>query len=117
MTADSAERRLRALVLLCHAGLTAAAAGAALTLPASVVVRALVLAVALGALGLTARALAARRPTSRTYAALVLVLCIGAATAEVVASADRASFATLVLVLGLVELGGLVLLARVSSRG
>lgn len=108
-------RRLRSAVLGCHVGLAAAVAGTALTLPASPAARAVLLAAGLAVLAWTGHGIAARRRNSLTYCALVLVLVIGAATAEVVASAERASFATLALVVALVELGLLVLHTREAA--
>lgn len=115
MTGTAPALRLRRLVLGLHAGLATAATLAALTIDASLAAHGLVLAVGLTALGLTARGVAAKHRNNLTYAALVLVVLIGVTTAEVVASADRATFTTLVLVLALVELAALVLLARVSA--
>lgn len=99
------ERGWRTAVLACHAALAAAAASAALTLRAGLGARALVLGVGLLVLAAAAFGFVTGRRNGLAYGALVIVLGIGVAATEVVASADRWSFAALVMLIGLVELG------------
>lgn len=105
-------RRLRAAALVCHAGLAASVAAATLTLPFAPGVRGLTLAAALVPLLIAGYGLALARRKAYVSGALLLVVYVGIAATEVVASATRASFATLALFLALVELALLLALTR-----
>lgn len=103
---------LHAGSLVCHVALAAAVGAAAIALPTAPLARGLVLAVGWLALGLVTPGLLRRGRNGLVYAALVLVVTIGIAAAETVASGERLSFAALAMLLGLVELALLLALSR-----
>lgn len=113
MTAPQAARRLGTALLACHAALAAAVAAAAVTLPGAGPARLLALLAGLVPLAAMTPGLLRGRRNAYVYGALILVLYVGFAATEVVASASRSSPAALVMLLALAELALLLTLARI----
>lgn len=105
-------RTLRRGVLALHALLGVAATAAIVTAAMPWTLAAVWLVLALAPLGAAAPGLLAGRRYTCQWLTLVLVAYVGAAIVEVLASAARASFASLVLLIALAELALLLALIR-----
>jgi uncharacterized membrane protein len=108
---------LRSVALAAHTTLAATLAWLTLTAGTSAMTRAVMCVAAVVPLVATLPGLAGGRRTVERWLALLLVVYVGAATVEVVATSGRAALASIALLAAVAELGlVLALIRRSPSR-